>query len=128
MVLLLVLLAVSCAQRADINPPVAKIESKIDTLFGHVMVDDYYWLRDRENPEVIQYLEAENAYTSAMMKHTEEFQQELYDEMLSRIKETDLSVPVKNGDFYYYSRTEEGKQYSIYCRKRGNLEAEEEIL
>ncbi len=128
LLLIVGVLAVSCAQRVKVDPPVAKIEPKVDTLFGHVMVDDYFWLRDKENPEVISYLEAENAYTEAMMKHTEEFEKKLYDEMLARIKETDLSVPVKNGDYYYYSRTEEGKDYSIYCRKHGSLEADEEIL
>jgi oligopeptidase B len=118
----------SCNSQAEVNPPVAKIESKIDTLFGQEMVDNYFWLRQRGNPEVIDYLKAENAYTEAVMKHTEKLQDKLYREMVGRIKETDLSVPVKRDEFYYYSRTEEGKQYKIYCRKKGSLEAEEEIL
>ena len=97
-------------------------------MFDREMTDNYYWLRERNNPEVIEYLEAENAYTDMVMKPTENLQETLYDEMLGRIKETDLSVPVKKGDYYYYTRTEEGRQYSVYCRKKGSLDAEEEVL
>ncbi len=114
--------------RQDIAPPVARIVPKVDNLHGERRVDNYFWLRERDNPEVIEYLEAENEYTEAMMKHTEEFQKQLYKELLGRIKETDLSVPVKIDDYYYYTRTEEGKQYSIHCRKKGSLDAQEEIL
>lgn len=109
-------------------PPVAKVIPYADTVHGDIRIDDYAWLRERDNPEVIQYLNAENAYTDAMMKHTEVLQETLYHEMLARIKETDLTVPVRVDSFYYYSRTEEGKQYRIYCRKEGSLDAEEEIL
>jgi oligopeptidase B len=112
----------------DIPPPVAKVISKADTLHGDVRIDNYFWLREKSNPEVIKYLEAENEYTQAMMKHTEEFQKLLYEELVGRIKETDLTVPEKIEDYYYYSRTEEGKQYSIHCRKKESLDAEEEIL
>ena len=98
------------------------------TLFDDTRTDPYAWLRDRNDPDTIQYLEAENAYTKAMMKSTEELQAKLYAEMLGRIKQTDLSVPVKREEFFYYTRTEEGKQYAIYCRKKGSLEAAEEIL
>ncbi|MBD3169423.1 MAG: oligopeptidase B, partial [candidate division Zixibacteria bacterium] len=118
----------SCGGQSDVQPPVAKTEAKVDTLFGLEMVDNYYWMRDKENPEVIQYLKAENAYTEAKMAHTKELQDSLFIEMKSRIKETDLSVPVKRGNYYYYSRTEEGKQYKIYCRKEGSLDAGEEVL
>ena len=111
-----------------INPPIAKIIPKSDTLHGDIRVDNYYWLRDRKNPEVIEYLEVENEYTKAMMKHTEKFQEQLYKEMLGRIKEEDMDVPVKIDDYYYYKRTEKGKQYEIFCRKKGSLDAEEEIL
>ncbi|MGB3612617.1 MAG: hypothetical protein WBA10_02400, partial [Elainellaceae cyanobacterium] len=90
--------------------------------------DPYHWLRDRDDPAVIDYLKAENAYTEAAMSHTEALLQQLYDEMLSRIQETDLSVPYRYGDYYYYSRTEEGKAYGINCRKQGSLDADEEIL
>ena len=110
------------------TPPVAKTDPKVDTVHGETRLDNYFWLREKSNPEVIEYLEAENRYTDAMMQHTDDFQEQLYQELLGRIKETDLSVPEKIGDYYYYSRTEEGKQYPIYCRKKGSLEAEEEIL
>lgn len=117
-----------CTDKQDIAPPIAKVIPKADTLNGDVRVDNYFWLREKSNPEVIEYLEAENEYTQAMTKHTEKFQERLYKELVSRIKETDLSVPERIDDYYYYSRTEEGKQYPIYCRKKGSLEAEEEIL
>jgi len=91
-------------------------------------VDPYAWLRDRTNPEVIRYLEAENAYTEALMKPTEALQKALYDEMLGRIKETDLSVPEKLDQYEYYSRTEKGKQYPFHCRKPAGAEGPEEIL
>jgi oligopeptidase B len=122
------LMVVSCDHQTELEPPVAKIEAKVDTLFGREMVDNYFWLRERDNAQVIDHLKAENAYTEAVMKHTEKLQEELYEEMVSRIKETDLSVPVKRDDYYYYHRTEEGKQYRIYCRKKSSLEGEEEIL
>ncbi|MCK4397349.1 S9 family peptidase [candidate division WOR-3 bacterium] len=114
--------------RQSITPPVAKVIPKTDTLHGEIRIDDYYWLRNRSNSEVIEYLEEENEYTEAVMKHTEKFQEQLYKELLSRIKEIDLSVPDKIDNYYYYKRTEEGKQYPIYCRKKGSLDAEEEIL
>ncbi|MDH3890202.1 MAG: S9 family peptidase [candidate division Zixibacteria bacterium] len=119
----------SCGRRLE-PAPVAKIEPKVDTMFSIEMVDNYAWLRDdsRTDPEVLDYLKAENEYTAKVMQHTQQLQSDIYDEMLGRIKETDLSVPVKHGDYYYYDRTEEGKQYDIYCRKKGSLEADEEIL
>lgn len=110
------------------EPPVAKVEPKQSTLHGDTRVDNYFWLRDRKNPETIQYLEAENEFTGAVMKPTEELQAKLYAEMLGRIKQTDASVPVERDGFFYYTRTEEGKQYATYCRKKGSLEAAEEIL
>jgi oligopeptidase B len=109
-------------------PPVAKKVPKITELHGHKLVDNYFWLRDKKNPEVRAYLEAENVYTEAVMKPTEPLQKKLYTEMLSRVKETDVEVPYKEGAYFYYSRTEAGKQYSIYCRKRGSLDAPEEIV
>ena len=112
----------------NITPPVAKVIPRADALHGETRTDNYFWLRERDNPEVIEYLKAESKYTEAMMKHTEEFQKQLYKELLSRVKETDVSAPEKIDDYYYYTRTEEGKQYSIHCRKKGNLDAEEEIL
>ena len=120
--------AASTSARATLTPPVATTDSKVDTVHGEARVDNYFWLREKSNPEVIAYLEAENKYTEAMMQHTEDFQEQLYQELLGRIKETDLSVPEKIDDYYYYTRTKEGKQYPIYCRKQGNLEAAEELL
>ncbi|MBD3297291.1 MAG: prolyl oligopeptidase family serine peptidase [candidate division Zixibacteria bacterium] len=117
-----------CSQQQTPEPPVAKVEPKVDTLFGEELVDDYFWLRGKEKPEVIEYLEAENEYTEQMMEHTTALQETLYNEMVSRIQETDLDVPERIDDYYYYTRSEEGKQYKIYCRKKGSLEAEEEIL
>ena len=85
-------------------------------------MDDYFWLREKTNPEVAAYLEAENAYTDAVMKPTEPLQEALYREMLARIKETDVAVPYREGGYFYYSRTEEGKQYPIYCREARHLD------
>lgn len=116
----------SCARETP-APPAAKIIPQADTLFGDIRVDNYYWLRERNNPAVIEYLQAENAYTFAMLKPTEALQETLYQEMKGRIRESDDSVPVKNGDYYYYSRTEAGEQYPLYCRKKGSLAAPEEI-
>lgn len=110
------------------TPPVATVTPRVDTLHGEVRTDDYFWMRDRNHPEVIPYLEAENRYTEAMMRHTEPLQEKLFQEIRSRIKETDLTVPQRMDDYYYYSRTEEGKQYPIYVRRRGSLEAPEELL
>jgi oligopeptidase B len=109
-------------------PPVAKKAPKTTEINGRTMVDNYYWLRDKKNPEVKTYLEAENAYTDAVMKPTEGLQKKLYDEMLSHIKETDIEVPYKEGDYFYYSRTEAGKQYQIHCRKKGGMDAPEEVV
>jgi len=127
------LVAVMCALAIPIeaaspqDPPVARQIPKVDTLHGEVRVDDYFWLREKTNPEVTAYLEAENAYTTQKMKHTEALQDKLYQEMLGRIKETDLSVPVFDTGWWYYSRTEQGKNYPIFCRKRGSLSAPEEV-
>ena len=108
-------------------PPAARREPKVDVVHGEKRADEYFWLRRKEDPEVRAYLEAENAYTDLVMKPTVPLQEALYSEMLGRIKETDLTVPYRKGDFFYYSRTEKGKQYPILCRKRGSLDAAEEI-
>jgi oligopeptidase B len=124
-----IIIAVACGTRVqEPNPPVAKVEPHYDTMHGQEMVDNYYWLRERDNPDVLAYIEAENAYADSVMMHTADLQEELYEEMVGRIKETDLSVPARKDDYFYYSRTEEGKQYSIYCRKKGSLDAPEEVL
>ncbi len=108
------------------TPPAARKQAHETKIHGDTRVDNYFWLRDKKNPAVLAHLEAENAYTAAMMKHTEALQQKLYDELLSHVKETDLTLPVKRGEYYYYSRTEEGKQYPIRARKKG-LDGPEEI-
>ena len=112
----------------DPVPPAAKMVPVELTAHGDVRVDHYYWMNRREDPETIAYLEAENAYTEAVMAHTEALQSRLYEEIKGRIKQTDLSVPYRRGDFYYYSRTEDGKAYPIYARKEGFLEAPEQVM
>ena len=126
---LALLLALAPLAAAQAPPaPVARVVPKVDTIHGDILVDDYFWLRDKQNPEVMAYLEAENAYTAAGTQHTEALRQRLYEEILGRIKETDLSVPYKDGEYWYYTRTEQGKSYPIFCRKRGSLSAREEVM
>lgn len=110
-----------------LKPPVARREPRMTTIHGRTLIDDYDWLRDKSRPDVLAYLSAENRYVEAMMKPTEGFQALLYKEMVGRIKETDENVPYRLGGHYYYSRTEEGKQYPIYCRKRDEWNAPEAI-
>lgn len=109
-------------------PPIAPKIAKTDVLHGETRVDNYYWLRDKTNPQVLDYLNKENAYTEVMMKSTEGLQKTIYDEIITRTKQTDLSVPYRYGNYFYYSRTEEGKQYSIQCRKPKSLDAPEEVV
>jgi oligopeptidase B len=111
-----------------LTPPVAQQIPKELSIHGDMRVDPYYWLRERESPEVTAYLEAENRYTEAMLADAKPLETAIYDEILGRIQQTDLSVPVRKGDYFYYSRTEEGQQYAIYCRKRGSLDAPEEVM
>jgi oligopeptidase B len=123
------LLGILAADNSSLpSPPVAKKVPKTTEVNGRTLVDNYFWLREKKNPEVRAYLEAENIYTEAVMKPTEGFQKRLYDEMLSRIKETDVDVPYKEGNYFYYARTEAGKQYQIRCRKKGSLDAPEEVV
>lgn len=110
------------------TPPKAKKIPKQLEMHGDVRVDDYYWLNDRENPEVISYLEQENEYYQTKTAHTKEFQEELFQEMKSRIKEDDSSVPYKRNGYWYITRYETGKEYPIYSRKKEVLEGEEEIM
>jgi oligopeptidase B len=110
------------------QPPFAKKVQHETRIHGLVLNDDYFWLRDKQNPEVIQYLEAENGYTDSVMKPLKGLEDALYQEILGHIKQTDLTVPARIGEYYYYSRTEEGKQYPYQCRKKGSLESPEEIL
>ena len=109
------------------TPPVAKQRPVVTTLHGETRSDEYAYFRNRNDPETIPYLVAENKYTDAMMAHTEELQKKLYDEMLARIKEDDAGVPVKHGEWHYYSRTEKGKAYPIFARRRGSETAPEEV-
>ncbi|HEX8285447.1 MAG TPA: S9 family peptidase [Pyrinomonadaceae bacterium] len=109
-------------------PPVAKKIPRTTEVHGTKLSDDYFWMRDKKNPEVISYLEAENAYTAAMMKGTEALQERLYKEMLARIKETDTNVPYRYAGHLYYTRTEQGKQYPVFARRKGSMEAPEQML
>ncbi|MBW8048832.1 MAG: S9 family peptidase [Cytophagales bacterium] len=110
--------ALTLSAQNNVVPPVAKKVVKTDTMHGVALVDNYHWLKGRSDPEVMKYIKAENAYTEAVMKPTTQFQKKLYEEILSRIKQTDMSVPYKLRDYWYYSKTEKGLNYSIYCRKR----------
>jgi len=110
------------------TPPVARRKPREFEIHGVTFKDDYFWLRNKETDEVISYLNDENAYTTEMMAHTEELQELLFQEMKNRIKETDESAPIKVGEYYYYFRTEEGKNYRIHCRKHESLDAPEEVI
>jgi len=125
------------AQQAPVNgnsaataptPPVAAVRPHTFNEFGKTRTDEYYWLKERSNPEVIRYLEAENAYTKAMMAHTDALQERLYEEMKGRVLQNDQSVPFREGGYLYYTRLVEGKNYPIYARKHGSLTAPEEIM
>jgi oligopeptidase B len=118
----------SCKNPKNMTPPDAEKIQKELTLHGDTRIDPYYWLNERDNPKVIEYLEQENAYTDAVMKNTKELQEKLYQEIIGRIKQTDMSVPYKDNGYFYYTRYEEGKEYPVYCRKKDNLDAPEEIL
>ena len=111
------------------SAPIAELRDHVHTEHGVQRPDPYYWMRDREDAAVLAYVEAENAHTVSHSKHLASFRKTLYDEMLGRIQEKDLTVPVRQGDYWYYTRTEEGQSYPIYCRKQGSVEeGEEEIL
>lgn len=116
------------ALQLQLTPPKAKQIPKELTIHGHTRIDKYFWLRERDNPEVIAYLQAENDYKDAVLKHTQKLQEKLYKEIIGRFKQTDMSVPYKDNGYYYYTRYEEGQEHPIYCRKRGSLEAPEEIM
>jgi oligopeptidase B len=114
--------------QSEPQPPQARRIPKHLEAHGDVRTDDYYWLNERDNPEVINYLEAENEYTEAMMAGTESLQKTLVNEFKTRIKQDDTSVPYRLDDYYYYDRSIDGEDYKLYCRKKGSLEGEEEIL
>ena len=131
----LVLIAIISSQAAsaqkDMKPPIAKKVPKVLKIHGYEITDNYAWLRDRnkkKNPEIIKYLQAENAYTESFMGQHKAFADRLYKEMLGRIKQTDLSVPYKLGDYWYFNKTEEGKQYPTYLRSKTKDGTNPEVL
>ncbi len=111
-----------------LQPPATEKKPKVTEINGDRMVDNYFWLREKKDPAVIAHLEAENAYTGAVMKPTEALQEKLYNEILSHIKQTDVNVPYKQGGYYYFSKTKEGLQYPMFYRKKGSLQAPEELV
>jgi oligopeptidase B len=113
---------------AEPQPPMAEKKPKVTNIHGESLSDDYFWMREKSNPAVLAHLQSEDSYAQTTMKHTAPLQEKLYNEMISHIKETDTNVPYRWGNYFYYTRTEKGKQYPIYCRKKGNLEAPEEIV
>lgn len=110
------------------QPPKAEKIKKELTLHQHTRIDNYYWLNQRDNPQVIAYLQAENDYLKAVLKHTEALQEKIFNEIIGRIKKDDSSVPYKTNGYYYYSRYEKGKEYPLYCRRKESMENPEEIM
>ncbi|MBA3642110.1 MAG: S9 family peptidase [Acidobacteria bacterium] len=108
--------------------PVPKKIPRETRIHGYTLTDDYCWLRDKTSAEVVAHLESERAYTESVMAPTRALQETLYAEMLGRIQQTDLSVPARSGGYWYYSRTEEGKQYPVLCRRHGSMDAAEQVL
>ena len=118
----------SSMAQSTVTPPTAEIRPVELEKHGDVRVDNYFWLRERENPEVIAYLEAENAYTDSVLARTGDLQETIFQEIKGRIKEDDASVPYFDNGYWYYTRYEEGGEYPIFCRKKGSLDAVEEIM
>jgi oligopeptidase B len=112
----------------SVRPPTAPVIDHVTRIHDDVRIDPYHWMRDKNDPRVIDHLKAENAYTEAVTRPLQSLTEKLYDEFLSRIKQTDLSVPYRLGTHWYYTRTEEGLQYPVYCRKKGDLDGPEQIL
>ena len=134
---LLVLLVTACnpqkenkiLKQSDFpTPPVAEVKPDTFVEFSHQRIDNYYWMRDKNDPKVIEYLNAENAYTDTVMASTKDLQEAIYNEILGRMKEDDESYPTLKDGYYYYSRSVTGKQYPTYCRKKGTMDAPEEII
>ncbi len=123
----LLLAAAACRPSVPIPPAAERIPKKL-TSHGQTRVDDYYWLRERDNPRVMDYLRAENDYLRAVMKPTESLQEVLYLEMAGRLKPDDQSVPARKDGWFYYTRYEKGRDYPVFCRKKGTLEAPEEVM
>jgi oligopeptidase B len=129
-VFLAALLSFACQNQTStrMNPPIAEQHPKKLDMHGHERIDAYYWLNDREDERVLQYLRDENAYTKHMLAHTESFQEKLFDEIVARIPKDDESVPYKLRGYWYYTRYEKGLEYPLYCRKKGNMDAPEEVM
>ena len=129
---LLLIIIISCSKQQqspqNLVPPQAQKIARELTIHNDTRIDNYFWLRDRDNPEVIEYLNAENAYKAAILQHTEKLQKKLFKEIVGRIKQTDISVPYKDNGYFYYVRYEKGKEYPIYCRKQESLDAPEQIM
>ena len=125
--LLFITLFIGCT--IEPQPPIAEVIPDTTYIHNVELIDNYAWLKDktRKQADVLEYINAENEYTLKVMKKTEKLQQSLYHEFIDRIKETDVSVPIKKDNYLYYSRKEEGKQYSIYCRKLLQSDAVEEV-
>jgi oligopeptidase B len=127
----LILLASACNSKGpdqNVKPPVAKKVARTFTEHGNTRTDDYYWLSNPQDSAVIDHLKAENAYEAAMMKHTEKLQKNIYDELVNRIDQKYESLPVMKNGYWYYSRFQEGKQYAMFCRKKTNMDAKEEVM
>jgi len=122
-----VILISGCADDSG-GPPVADKRPVELVSHGDVRIDDYFWLNERDNPDVIAYLDAENAYADSVLADASGLKQRLVDEMTARIKQEDVSAPYRHGDYLYYRRYEEGKEYPIYCRRNGSMDADEEVL
>jgi oligopeptidase B len=122
------LLAASACSEVTLTPPMPDKRPTELSMHGHVRIDDYFWLNERDNPEVLGYLEEENGYTAKVMAHTTDLQEKLFQELKSRTQPEQESVPYKYGDYYYYERYEKGREYPIYYRKKGSLDGDEEIL
>ena len=116
------------SEQISIAPPVAPKIPKALTIHGDTRTDNYFWMNDRKDPKVIAYLQAENAYLDTIMKPEEKLRESLYEEMRGRIMEADATAPYLRNGYYYYTRYETGKEYPIYCRKKGSLKAEEEVI
>jgi len=126
-IVLVVMLFAACAEE-KVGAPMPERKPTHLEIHGDVRVDNYFWLKERDNPDVIAYLEAENAYTDKVMAPMQGMKEILFDEIKSRIKEDDESAPYRRGDYFYYYRYVEGSEYPIYARKKGSLDADEEIM
>ncbi len=125
--LVTIFLLSACTNDSSAPPMAEKRPTELES-HGDVRIDDYYWLNERDNPEVIAYLNAENAYVDSVLAESPGLQQRLVDEMTARIKQEDVSAPYRHGDYLYYRRYDEGKEYPIYCRRKGSMDADEEVL